>query len=243
MASRNESKAQSAIKSLQDDFQRQRSNDSTQEALDVHFVPLDLMHLSSTNKCAELFLAKEQRLDILICNAGIMAADYKLSDDGIEQQFQTNHLTHFALFQKLAPVMVQTAHQSGHPSRLVNLASIAHAFSYVNPFLRLDFTSKEMVNRQMGFEQIGKYMRYSQSKLSAMLFSREVNVRFKPNEIRAVAVHPGLVASNLWESTPFVPIGRWIFIPTSDGALSALKGATSPALEEDNSWCVLTSSI
>lgn len=234
MASRNEQKATDAMKALQDEADKRGSG----KKLDLHFVPLDLMHIAGAKSCAEAFLAKEQRLDILVCNAGVMAVPYKLTDDGIEQQFQTNHLTHFALFNHLAPVMIKTAHQTGHPSRLVNLSSFAHTFIEYNPMLSFDFTSKDKVNRHMGFDQIGKYMRYSQSKLANILFAREVNQRYKPAEIRAVAVHPGFVASNLYKGTPLSPFAGKVFISSADGALSALMAATSPKLEQNNAWWV-----
>lgn len=114
MASRTESKARAAIEEL-----------NKESPLDVHFIEIDLMKLSSAKTCAEQFLAKESRLDILITNAGVMAVPYKLTDDGIEQSFQVNHLTHFALFQQLAPLMAKTGKETGHPSRLINLSSFA----------------------------------------------------------------------------------------------------------------------
>lgn len=118
MASRSEDKAKSAIEQL-------KQNAAAEKPIDVHYLNLDLMKLSSAKKCADDFKAKESRLDILICNAGIMAVPYKLTDDGIEQSFQVNHLTHFALFQQLAPIMSNTGKESGHPARLVNLSSFA----------------------------------------------------------------------------------------------------------------------
>jgi NAD(P)-dependent dehydrogenase (short-subunit alcohol dehydrogenase family) len=251
MASRSEDKAKAAI----DELKKEKGE------ADVHFIQIDLMKLESAKKCAEEFKAKEDRLDILVCNAGIMAVPYKLTDDGIEQSFQVNHLTHFALFKSLAPLMAETGKLSGHPARLVNLSSFAvsasfhyfdadsitnddsfqHNFITFNPLLSPDFSNKEAVNRSMGPSQLGKYMRYSQAKLAAVLFSRELNKRYPGNEIRSGAVHPGFVASNLYKSTPLGPLAPRIFIKTSEGALSSLYVATSPEVEEKNSWCVFHS--
>jgi NAD(P)-dependent dehydrogenase (short-subunit alcohol dehydrogenase family) len=114
MASRTESKAKAAIEEL-----------NTERPLDIHFLQIDLMDLSSAKTCAAQFLSKESRLDILVANAGVMAVPYKLTDEGIEQSFQVNHLTHFALFQLLAPTMAKTGIESGHPARLINLSSFA----------------------------------------------------------------------------------------------------------------------
>ncbi|UZJ54483.1 hypothetical protein CBS101457_003803 [Exobasidium rhododendri] len=227
MASRTESKAQAAIKEL---------NEAAGKSLDVHFINIDLMDLSSAKRCAEQFLSEETRLDILVTNAGVMAAPYKLTDDGIEQTFQVNHLTHFALFQLLAPVMAKTGKDSGHPSRLINLSSFAHNFLTYNPAISPDFTSKAAINRGMGPSQLGKYMRYSQAKLSAILFSRQVNKQYSPQEIRSSAVHPGFVASNLYDNTPLKALAPRIFIKTSDGALSSLYCATSEVVETEGSW-------
>lgn len=233
MASRNKQKAEDAMKKIQEEYQKRDSND---QKLDLHFLELDLMNLNACKKAADDFLSKEDQLHILICNAGVMAPSYQLTDDGIEQSFQTNHLSHFAFFAKLAKTMIHSAHQTGHPSRLINLSSVAHTFERYNPKLKLDFTSKEAINRKMGFDQIGKYMRYSQSKLAALLFSREVNKRFKPNEIRSTAVHPGFVASNLYLKTPLAPIAPLLFISSADGALASLYAATSTEIEEKNGW-------
>lgn len=235
MASRSEPKAHDAIQQLQQAY----AKDSQGASLDLHFLPLDLMHIAAAKTCAHHFLAKEAHLDILVCNAGVMAVEYMLTDDGVEQSFQVNHLTHFALFQALVPAMVQAARKSQHPSRLVNLSSLAHTFSSYNPLLTMDFTSKHAVNRHMGYGQVGKYMRYSQAKLAALLFARHVNRRFAPDEIRASAVHPGLVATNLYQKTPLAPFAHKVFISASEGALSALYAATSPQIEEENSWCVI----
>ena len=237
MASRNKQKAEDAMKKLQEEHENNKKEGKTYvEKLDLEFLELDLMNLNACKKAGDDFLAKEKDLHILICNAGVMAPAYQLTDDGIEQSFQTNHLSHFALFSKLANTMIKSAHESGHPSRLVNLSSIAHTFERYNPSLKLDFTSKEAINRKMGFDQVGKYMRYSQSKLAAILFSREVNKRFKPNEIRSTAVHPGLVASNLYAKTPLAPIAPLMFISSADGALAPLYAATSTEIEEKDGF-------
>lgn len=253
MASRTESKARSAIDEL-----------NKEKPVDIHYLNLDLKNLNSAKDCAKDFLSKEDRLDILVCNAGVMAVDYELTPDGFDQTFQVNHLTHFLLFKQLANVMEKTGKESGHPARLVNLSSFAvslsskgqpffflissfladgnpcfvlqHNFITWNPFLSPDFSSKEAINRKMGISDIGKYMRYSQAKLSALLFSRELNKRYPNGEIRSTAVHPGFVASNLYQGTPLAKIGKHIFIKTSDGALSSLYGATSEEIEKDNSW-------
>ncbi|MCO5614114.1 hypothetical protein L7F22_068395 [Adiantum nelumboides] len=209
MASRTQSKAEDAIKALKSEHKT---------IAEMEFISLDLNSIDAGIKCAEEFAQRESRLDILICNAGVMAVDYKLTEDDIEQQFQSNHLTHFVLFQKLVPQLEQAARSSGHPSRVIQLSSVAHNFITYNPFLSPDFTSKQAVNRKMGLSELGKYMRYSQSKLAALLTAREINRRYPRDLIRASAVHPGFVASNLYKNTPLAPFAPYLFISSADGA-------------------------
>ncbi len=70
---------------------------------------LDLADLSNVRAFAQRFLASGQRLDILVCNAGIMACPLGYTKDGFEMQFGTNHLGHFLLAQLLLDKMVSQA--------------------------------------------------------------------------------------------------------------------------------------
>jgi len=88
-------------------------------------VALDLASLESVRGCADELLAKGESFDVVIANAGVMATPFGQTADGFETQFGTNHLGHFVLANRIAPLM-------GAGSRLINLASSGHRFSNVN---------------------------------------------------------------------------------------------------------------
>lgn len=121
IASRTASKVQEAIKA--------------NPGLALEFVEVNLSDLKSVKR-AGATLAKLPRLDGIVLNAGVMATPYRLTADGVEEQFQINHLAHFALVQSLMPLLEKTgAGVRGKPARIVALSSFAHNF--VSRFLIL----------------------------------------------------------------------------------------------------------
>src|SRR6201987_6227084 len=88
-------------------------------------VELDLASLKNVRACASGLLAERESLDVIIANAGVMATPFGHTADGFETQFGTNHLGHFVLVNRIAPLM-----RAG--SRLINLASSSHRFSNVD---------------------------------------------------------------------------------------------------------------
>src|SRR6516225_3354851 len=88
---------------------------------------LDLAYLASVRAFADWFLARHDRLDILINNAGVMFTPFERTADGFELQLATNHLGPFLLTVLLIPAL-----RKGAPSRVVNLSSVAHEFSDVD---------------------------------------------------------------------------------------------------------------
>jgi short chain dehydrogenase len=88
-------------------------------------VALDLASLKSVRECADELLAKGQFFDVVIANAGVMATPFGHTADGFETQFGTNHLGHFVLVNRIAPLL-----RKG--SRLINLSSAGHRFSNVD---------------------------------------------------------------------------------------------------------------
>lgn len=80
------------------------------------------------------------------------------------------------------------------------------------------------------------YIRYSQAKLCAILFSRELNRRCKA--VRSIAIHPGFVRSGLYDHQMMLKWLTFTFISTEEGAISSLYAATSPEVEEKDLWYV-----
>jgi NAD(P)-dependent dehydrogenase (short-subunit alcohol dehydrogenase family) len=142
-------------------------------------VALDLASLASVRACADTLLARGEPFDLVIANAGIMACPFGHTADGFEIQFGTNHLGHFVLANRIASLLRPNA-------RLVNLSSSGHRFSDVN----LDDPNFETTRYE-------PFIGYGRSKTANILFAVEFDRRHKANGIRATAVHPGGIATEL----------------------------------------------
>jgi NAD(P)-dependent dehydrogenase (short-subunit alcohol dehydrogenase family) len=140
-------------------------------------VPLDLASLASVRDGADRLLADGRPFDAIVANAGLMAASLARTPDGFETDFGTNHLGHFALINRLVPLL--------HPgSRVVNLTSSGHRFADVD----LDDPNFE----RTPFDPMSAYGR---SKTAIILFAVEFDRRHRDRGIRATAVHPGRIAT------------------------------------------------
>ncbi|HWA90197.1 MAG TPA: SDR family NAD(P)-dependent oxidoreductase [Rhizomicrobium sp.] len=146
---------------------------------DLELVELDLASLKSVRACADALVKAGKPFDVAICNAGVMACPKGATADGFETQFGTNHLGHFVLVNRIASLM-----QSG--ARLVNLSSAGHRFSDVD----LDDPNFE----RTPYTEFGAYGR---SKTANILFAVEFDRRHKPRGVRATAVHPGGIMTEL----------------------------------------------
>ena len=142
-------------------------------------VALDLGSLKSVRACADALLAKGGRFDVVIANAGVMATPFGHTADGFETQFGTNHLGHFVLVNRIAPLM-------GTGSRLINLASSGHRFANVN----LEDPNFERTPYE-------PFIAYGRSKTANILFAVAFDQRHRERGIRAAAVHPGGIQTEL----------------------------------------------
>jgi NAD(P)-dependent dehydrogenase (short-subunit alcohol dehydrogenase family) len=142
-------------------------------------VALDLGSLKSVRACADALLAKDGRFDVVIANAGVMATPFGHTADGFETQFGTNHLGHFVLVNRIAPLM-------GTGSRLINLASSGHRFANVN----LEDPNFERTPYE-------PFIAYGRSKTANILFAVAFDQRHRERGIHAAAVHPGGIQTEL----------------------------------------------
>jgi NAD(P)-dependent dehydrogenase (short-subunit alcohol dehydrogenase family) len=142
-------------------------------------VQLDLASLKSVRAAADGLLAQGKPFDIIIANAGVMATPKGKTADGFETQFGTNHLGHFVFVNRLASLL-----KSG--GRLVNLSSAGHRYSDVD----LDDPNFE----RTPYTEFGAYGR---SKTANVLFAVEFDRRHKTRGVRAAAVHPGGIRTEL----------------------------------------------
>jgi NAD(P)-dependent dehydrogenase (short-subunit alcohol dehydrogenase family) len=145
----------------------------------LELVELDLASLSSVRACADALVSAGKPFDLIIANAGIMACPKSQTSDGFETQFGTNHLGHFVLVNRIASLL-----RPG--SRLVNLSSLGHRFSDVD----LDDPNFE----HTPYTEFGAYGR---SKTANILFAVEFDRRHRTNGVRATAVHPGGIQTEL----------------------------------------------
>ncbi|OLN97916.1 putative oxidoreductase C736.13-like protein 2 [Colletotrichum chlorophyti] len=153
------------------------------------FVQMDLTSLASVKSAVQTTFT-HSRLDILINNAGIMAGDPNLSVDGFEIQFATNHLGHAMLVRSLLSVLSRTAALPDSDVRIINLTSVGYQG---HPRNGISFDT--LRTTQTGLPILGQWIRYGQSKLANILFTREL-ARRHPS-ITTVAVHPGVVDTGL----------------------------------------------
>ncbi len=169
-AARDLAKAQSATQAVRD-----------QAALggSLELVELDLANLASVRACADALLAEGKPFDIIIANAGVMAPPLGRTADGFETQFGTNHLGHFVLVNKLASLLKPGA-------RVVALSSSGHRFADVN----LDDPNFET-------SEYTPFGAYGRSKTANALFAVEFDRRHKDRGVRATAVHPGGIHTEL----------------------------------------------
>lgn len=145
----------------------------------LELIHLDLASLASVRECADKLLDAGQPLDLIIANAGVMACPFSHTNDGFEMQFGTNHLGHFVLVNRLVPLL-----RSG--SRVVNLSSSGHRFA--------DADLEDPNFEQTAYDP---WVAYGRSKTANILFAVEFDRRHREQGIRATAVHPGGIQTEL----------------------------------------------
>jgi len=184
----------------------------------VFFLALDLADLGSVRACAEGFLARGEPLHVLVNNAGIGGAR-GLTKQGFELMFGVNHLGHFLLTQLLLERMTSSA-----PARVVTVASDAHYQAR-----GIDWEALRRPAR--GITGLGEY---AVSKLCNVLFSQELARRTTGTGVTTYALHPGVVASDIWRRVPWPvrPLITRRMLSVDQGAATSLYCATSPEVAE-----------
>lgn len=180
------------------------------------WLPLDLGDFASVRRCAQAFLALDLPLHLLINNAGL-AGQRGFTRSGFELAFGVNHLGHFLLTRLLVERLKRSA-----PARVITVASHAHYRAK-----GIDWDAVRAPTRHWsGLPE------YSVSKLANVLFSAELGRRLAGSGVATYALHPGVVASDIWRRLP-QPL-RWIatrrMIAPEAGATTTLYCATAPSL-------------
>ena len=194
----------------------------------LELVELDLASLASVRACADGLNAAGKPFDVVIANAGVMACPFGKTSDGFETQFGTNHLGHFVLVNRIAGLIKDGG-------RLVNLSSSGHRFSDV-----------DLEDPNFDHTPYAEFVAYGRSKTANILFAVEFDRRHKAGGVRATAVHPGgiqtelgrymtdavrdtLIASiNAQQAQSGAPAFSWKTIPQG-AATSVWSGFVAPA--------------
>ena len=142
-------------------------------------VEVDLANLKSVRACADRLLAKGEPFDVIIANAGIMATPLGHTADGFETQFGTNHLGHFVLVNRIASLIRRGG-------RLINVSSAGHRYSNV-----------DLEDPNFERTPYDPFVAYGRSKTANILFAVAFDSRHRAQGIRAAAVHPGIIETEL----------------------------------------------
>ena len=185
----------------------------------VWLLPLDLASLASVRDCAAAYLATDEPLHVLVNNAGV-GGQRGVTADGFELHFGVNHLGHFAL----TSLLLDRLKASGPGARVVTVSSDAHYGAHGIDFDALRRSTASFTGQR----------EYAVSKLCNVLFTQELARRV--TDVSAYALHPGVVASDIWRRVP-QPARALIkrrMLSVTDGAVTSVYCATSPAVAADS---------
>lgn len=190
----------------------------------IEGVLADLSQVAGMRALATQFLARHQRLDVLLNNAGALFTERKLTVDGFERTFALNHLNYFLVTQLLLDTLKASA-----PARIVNVSSGVHTGGQIN------------FDDLHGLKSYAPLRAYSQSKLANLMFTFELAKRLEGSGVTVNALHPGMVRSGFGRSNQGligrvtgVVLGlvqRFRGIDVVEGADTAVYLACSPAVE------------
>lgn len=173
----------------------------------LELVALDLASLASVRACADALVADGRPFDLVIANAGVMACPKSTTVDGFETQFGTNHLGHFVFVNRIASLLKPGG-------RLVNLSSAGHRYSDVDlDDPNFDHTPYE------------EFVAYGRSKTANILFAVEFDRRHRDRGVRASAVHPGAIQTELGRHMTSEDTTRLI------ASINAAQPAGTPAFQ------------
>ena len=145
----------------------------------LELIELDLAGLKSVRSAADKLLAKREPFDVVVANAGVMATPFGHTADGFETQFGTNHLGHFVFVNRIAPLF-----RAG--GRLVSLSSSGHRFSNI-----------DLADPNFERTPYEPFAAYGRSKTANILFAVAFDRRHRARGVRAAAVHPGAIQTEL----------------------------------------------
>ncbi|MCK6510847.1 SDR family oxidoreductase [Myxococcota bacterium] len=192
----------------------------------VDSILADLSVMSEIRRLAETFLARYDRLDVLLNNAGAIYEERKLTVDGYEMTMALNHLSYFLLTNLLLERLKQTAQTYGE-ARVINVSSGAHAVARKG-------IAFEDIHATKAYSAMG---RYGESKLMNVLFTYEMARRLEGTGICVNALHPGFVDTGFGHNVrsffvPVLKLAQKLFARNnSKGAATSVYLAISPEVK------------
>ena len=207
---RDQAKCNDAVHRLQ----RESGNES------IEYLLADLSSQAQIRTIASQFTARHDHLDVLVNNAGGFFLRRRLSVDGIEMTFATNHLAYFLL-----TLLLMDRLRASPSARVINVASGSHYGEH------LDFSDLQMKRFYNPIQAYGR------SKLANILFSYELARRLAGSKITVNCLTPGMVATDIWKKvnrylTPLIfPVIQRMALTPLQGAQTSIYLATSPEVE------------
>jgi NAD(P)-dependent dehydrogenase (short-subunit alcohol dehydrogenase family) len=191
----------------------------------VELIELDLASLASVRNAADALNAAGEPFDVVIANAGVMACPKGVTADGFETQFGTNHLGHFVFVNRIAPLIRE---------RLVNLSSAGHQFADV-----------DLEDPNFETTPYVEFVAYGRSKTANILFAVEFDRRHRDRGVRATALHPGGIQTELGRHlTPdviqqLVEARRRAGRPVDQAELASFQWKTIPQGAATSVWAAV----
>jgi NAD(P)-dependent dehydrogenase (short-subunit alcohol dehydrogenase family) len=217
MGARSESKAKASIADIK----------KIVPEANIHFLKLDVSSFASVKAAAEEFLSQNDRLDVLVNNAGIMGVTPGLTEDGYEIHFGTNHMGPALLTKLLLPKLSSTAKRPETTVRIVNISSALYSWAPKSG-IPLDQMKTDM-------KGVGTMELYGQTKLANIFHAKSLSARYP--DITSVSLHPGIVKTNIISSDikSSQPIFTWAVsvlglvaaVDVTTGALNQLWASVS----------------
>jgi retinol dehydrogenase-12 len=185
---------------------------------------LDLADFASIRSFASELLARHDRLDVLVNNAGGILSHRLETEQGFEMTFGVNHLGHFLLTDLLVERLKASA-----PARVINVSSFGHRFAYTG----MDFADLQSEHRYWSMDA------YAKSKLANILFTRELARRLVGTGVTANCLHPGVVRTGFGSADDMngiermtVAIGSPLYVNAEHGARTTVYLASSPEVAD-----------
>ncbi|XP_060875020.1 dehydrogenase/reductase SDR family member on chromosome X-like [Metopolophium dirhodum] len=206
------------VKAGQKTIQQHISSDAS-----IEIYELDLKSFTSVKSFAQQVLSNHDQIHILVNNAGVMFVPYEKCEDGYEAHWTINYLSHFLLTELLLPALKMSGSTNEH-ARVINVSSCAHEASPLINFGSISNSQGYITNAA-----------YAMSKLAQLMSTKYYNKTLANTNVQVLAVHPGVVNTELFNGTLLKMIMPWILNyickTPEEGSRSVAYACISPKLE------------